>query len=47
MVFNSKEDFKNFFELYYQIEYKKDYVNVKEYINYYQELKRFTTFSFK
>lgn len=44
--FNSNEDFKKFYELYVQIGYKKDYENVKVYIDYYEELKKFTTFSF-
>lgn len=45
--FNSNEDFKNFYDLYVQIGYKKDYENIKAYIDYYEELKKFTTFSFK
>jgi site-specific recombinase len=45
--FKSNDDFKKFYELYTQIEWKKDYENVKAYINDYEELKRFITYSFK
>lgn len=45
--FKSNDDFKKFYELYCQIEWKKDYENVKAYINNYEELKKFITYSFK
>jgi hypothetical protein len=45
--FNSEDDFKKFNELYFQIENRKDYINVKVCMNYYRELKNFTTYSFK
>lgn len=45
--FNSDEDFKNFYELYNQIEWNHDYKCIKAYINDYETLKKFTTYSFK
>lgn len=44
--FNSEDDFKKFNELYFQIENRKDYINVKAYMNDYKELKNFITYSF-
>ena len=45
--FKSDEDFKNLYELYCQIEYKKDYQNVIASMDNYKTLRKFITYSFK